>query len=222
MKKLMEINVKAKPHNPAEDVLGTELLWVFAECQLVGWHYFGEDVPPNKGREVIALVHPGQFSPTILKIQKGFGWTQIPAPPSFEYLTFIKQVDKGTPAEREDKLHVFASCEGYDKWTAAAEVCKMFKPVYPDDLQNVRWVHSIIMDGMKLKLDKKGAILGVEKPKPPINNLGPINAAPQGWAAGHGGGFAAAFNAIVGNQPIPDQWPPAPEEELGPDGPEPA
>ena len=69
---MIEINVKAKPFNPAEEVLGVELFWMMEECHLIGWHYFSDKPPAEKKKEVLVIPKAGKFGITVDMIIKKF------------------------------------------------------------------------------------------------------------------------------------------------------
>jgi hypothetical protein len=198
---MIEVNVKAKPFNPAESVIGSDLMLCLADAQLIGWHYFCDKPPADKGKSVMGIAGPGKYNNTLKKIKLS-GW--VPGKAINGGITITTKYHRTNAEGLIDTFFLIDNWDTYEKWSDAAEVCKLLGINYSEENKTmVKFIHQVIVDGFKVYLDAEGNILKVAAPPPKHHHE---EAAPVFPPLGFGEHAVVGGGVYAGPHPVPPHW----------------
>jgi hypothetical protein len=166
---MIELNKKAKPFNPCESVLGTELLFKVGRCRMIGSYYYLDQPSEKIGKDV--LIKGGLPTENQLK---NIGFKQYDAFLDQRYSRYKKEGSK-------DSVIVAYSNSEFDDMSRVAELAKYvgISEESEDRQRAVKHMAEIVIQGKVLVPEGDGWVLTwpVNHPAEPV-----APAAPQ-WQA---------------------------------------
>jgi hypothetical protein len=169
---MIELNKKAKPFNPVEELIGSNLFFKMKKTQLCGSAYYQDSKDKVKGGiDVVGLITKTDYSKTIYYELVANGWTDA----NFYVPNFF------TFSKKKNNLLLTTKLEDYTKFVNAQEVIKyMGGDVFTKE--QIIAIHDIIMANGKVHLNMNGEVTGVHIPneEEPVDMAEPAPAAPAG------------------------------------------
>jgi hypothetical protein len=168
---MIELNKKAKPFNPCESVLGTELLFKVAKCRMIGSYYYLDNPSEKIGKDV--LVRAGVHTIPQLKTA---GWEQQPTVIENGLAVFAKEGSR-------DKVVTAFSSLAYESMSQIAELARYIG--ISEEMENYKKIvydfAKIIMQGKVLvKVGEEFVLQWPPEEAPPA----PLQAGLGGFGAG--------------------------------------
>lgn len=116
---MIEVNKRAKPFHPCEELLGTELLFLTKRCQLIGRNYYAPQYPTNK-KDVMCQFKGSLVANGLVKGLKKHGFyekmTNVELP---QFYQFVKE-----DGANIIQMYVSPNNWMYDEMARTAEICK--------------------------------------------------------------------------------------------------